>query len=272
VSATPSGEARLAAAFTRAESEDRAALVIYLCAGDPDLASTPDLLVAAAEAGADVLEVGMPFSDPSADGPTIQRASERALAAGANMAGVLEAVRATRARVETPIVLFGYYNPILRYGEAKLVRDAKEAGVDGLLVVDLPPEVAQPLLVPMAEHGLAFVPLVAPTSTDARIAAAAEVGRAFLYYVSMTGVTGGAAADLVGAAQRASEVRAATGCPVAVGFGIRSRADARAVASGADGVVVGSAVVRAAHAAGSPEERIAVVRELVAELSSGCRR
>ena len=163
---------RIADAFARAKSEDRAALVIYLCAGDPSLALTPDLIVAAAEAGADVIEVGMPFSDPTADGPTIQQASERALAAGATLPGVLEAVKAARARTDVPVLLFGYYNPILRYGEDRLVKDAKAAGVDGFLVVDLPPESAAPLLGPLREHGLDFVPLVAPTSTPPRIAAA----------------------------------------------------------------------------------------------------
>ena len=263
---------RIADAFARAKSEDRAALVIYLCAGDPSLALTPDLIVAAAESGADVIEVGMPFSDPTADGPTIQQASERALAAGATLPGVLEAVKAARARTDVPVLLFGYYNPILRYGEERLVKDAKAAGVDGFLVVDLPPESAAPLLGPLREHGLDFVPLVAPTSTPPRIAAAAEVAGSFLYYVSMTGVTGKKAANLEDAARRAAEVRAQTGKPVAVGFGIQSAEDVAAVSAHADGAVVGSAIVRAIHAAETDEARVEAVRSLVSELAGGLAR
>lgn len=259
---------RLRGVFRRVSGEDRAALLIYLCAGDPSLETTPDLIVAAAEAGADVIEVGMPFSDPTADGPTIQAASERALAGGATLRGVLAAVRAARTRTEVPILLFGYYNPILRYGEARFARDAEATGVDGLLVVDLPPEHAGPLLVPMREHGLDFVPLIAPTSTPARIVAAAAVASAFLYYVSMTGVTGAAGADLAAAAKRAAAIAESTGWPVVVGFGVRSREDVATVAARADGVVVGSAVVEAIHASSDP---VAAVRAIVMELASGLR-
>src|SRR5690606_592555 len=194
----------------------------YLCAGDPSLELTAPLIVAAAEAGADVIEVGMPFSDPTADGPTIQRASERALRNGTTLTGVLEAVRTARDSTDVPIVLFGYYNPILRFGEARLAREANAAGVDGLLVVDLPPEWAEPLLGPMREEGLDFVPLVAPTSTPARVDAAARVAGSFLYYVSTTGVTGSKGADLREAASRAATIRARTGKPVVVGFGVRT--------------------------------------------------
>lgn len=247
---------------------ERAALVIYLCAGDPSLETTPDLIVAAAEAGADVIEVGMPFSDPAADGPTIQAASERALAGGATLRGVLDAVRAARLRTQAPILLFGYYNPILRYGEARLARDAEAVGVDGLLVVDLPPEHAEPLLTPMREHGLDFVPLVAPTSPPARIEAAAAVAGAFLYYVSMTGVTGGAAPDLAQAAERAAAIARSVNKPVVVGFGVRTAEDVSTVAAHADGVVIGSAVVRAVHGAPDPVE---AMRAIVADLASGLR-
>lgn len=266
------GAARLRATFEAAEAQGRAALVIYLCAGDPSLEVSADLLVAAAEAGADVLEVGMPFSDPTADGETIQLASERALAAGATLPKVLDVVRQTRARTDVPIVLFGYYNPILRYGEARLVRDAKDAGVDGLLVVDLPPEVAAPLTEPLDAADLAYVPLVAPTSTDARIEAAGRAGRAFLYYVSMTGVTGGAAADLAGAAVRAKAIQERTQRPVVVGFGVRTGEDVSTLAPHTAGVVVGSAVVRTVAAATDDEARVAAVRACVAELASGTPR
>ena len=198
---------RIAERLARAGADGRAALITYLCAGDPAPALTPDLLVAAAEAGADILEVGMPFSDPTADGPTIQAASRRALDAGTTMAATLKAIAETRSRTDTPIVLFGYYNPILRYGEAKLAREAKDAGVDGLLVVDLPPESAAPLLGPLSESGLDFIPLIAPTSPPSRVKLAAEVAGGFLYYVSMTGVTGSGGADLQRAAERAAELR-----------------------------------------------------------------
>lgn len=260
---------RIGEAFERARSEDRAALVIYLCAGDPSLALTPALITAAAEAGADVVEVGMPFSDPTADGPTIQRASERALRSGTTLGGVLEAVRAARDGTDVPIVLFGYYNPILRFGEARLAREANAAGVDGLLVVDLPPESAEPLLGPMREEGLDFVPLVAPTSTPERVERAGRAAGSFLYYVSMTGVTGSAGADLAEAAARAAAIRAQTGKPVVVGFGVRTPADVAVVAAHADGVVVGSAVVDAIAGSRDP---VAAVRELVARLAAGTRR
>jgi tryptophan synthase alpha chain len=263
---------RLGEAFAQARGDDRAALVVYLCAGDPQLSLTPRLIVAAAAAGADVIEVGMPFSDPSADGPTIQRASERALRAGTTVAGVLEAVRTARDETDVPIVLFGYYNPILRFGEARLVREANAAGVDGLLVVDLPPELAAPLLSPMREEGLDFVPLVAPTSTPERVERAASVAGSFLYYVTMTGVTGAKGADLGEAARRARAVREQTGKPVAVGFGVRTPEDVATIAARADGVVVGSAVVDAIDAAKSDDARIDAVRELVARLSAATRR
>jgi tryptophan synthase alpha chain len=263
---------RIGQVFERTRAENRAALVIYLCAGDPSLALTPRLIAAVAEAGADIVEVGMPFSDPTADGVTIQRASERALAAGTTLPGVLEAVWTARQSTDVPIVLFGYYNPILRFGEARLARDAQAAGVDGLLVVDLPPESAAPLLEPMREAGLDFVPLVAPTSTPKRVDAAARVAGSFLYYVSMTGVTGAAGADLAGAAQRAAEVRERTGRPVAVGFGVRTPEDVALVGQHADAVVVGSAVVSAIEAASSEDDAIRAARELVARLASGTRR
>src|SRR5262249_44734915 len=187
--------ARLSEAFARAAREKRAALIVYLCAGDPDLETTSELMLAAIEAGADIIEVGMPFSDPTADGPVIQRASERALRAGTSFDGVLAAVRRVRAKSEAGLVLFGYYNPILARGEAQAVAAAKAAGIDGFLVVDLPPEEAGPLCAELDRHGLDLVPLVAPTTPDARVDLIARVAGSFLYYVSLTGVTG-AKADL----------------------------------------------------------------------------
>ncbi len=263
---------RIADAFARARSENRAALVIYVCAGDPDLATTVELVVAAAESGADVVELGVPFSDPTADGPAIQRAAERALRGGTTLAGVLDAVRAVRRRTDAPILLFGYYNPILAYGEQKLVDDASEAGADGFLVVNLPPEDSAGLREPAVEKGLDFVPLIAPTSDSSRIERAASAATSFIYYVSMTGVTGAKATDLASASTRAGELQRELGRPLAIGFGVKTRDDVALVAAQADGVVVGSAVVRAVEDASSADAAVASVRELVSDLASGLNR
>lgn len=259
---------RIAEAFARAKDSGRAALVIYLSAGDPDLDTTIALVEAAARAGADVIELGVPFSDPSADGISIQRASERALASGTTLTKVLAAVREIRERTPVPILLFGYYNPILAYGEERLVRDAKEAGVDGFLVVDLPPEECAPLFGPASAAGLDLVPLVAPTSTAARVEAAVSIATSFIYYVSLTGVTGARAVALGKAAERAHALSSRVGFPVALGFGVKTPADAREVAAHADGVVVGSAVVDAAFGAEGREAKVAAVYELVASLAA----
>ena len=236
---------RITAALDRAAAEHRPALITYLCAGDPDLASTPDVIVAVAEAGADVIEIGVPFSDPTADGPIIQRASERALRAGATLPGVLDAVQEARARTDVPMLLFGYYNPFAARGEAELAREAKDAGADGLLVVDLPPDECAVLRDPAVAAGLDWVPLVAPTSTPERVARAASVATSFVYVISIAGVTGAGHVDIEHAAKRAAEVRAATGKKVALGFGIKSAEDVRRAAPHVDGVVVGSALVTA---------------------------
>ena len=263
---------RIADAFDQARNEGRAALVIYLCAGDPDLQSTEDLVVAAAESGADVIELGVPFSDPTADGPAIQRAAERALAGGATLAKVLSTVSAIRKRTEVPILLFGYYNPILSYGERKLVEDAAEAGADGFLVVNLPPEESEGLRAPTVEKGLDFVPLVAPTSNPERIAQAAEAATSFIYYVSITGVTGSKGADLAAASERAGALQREVGRPVALGFGVKTKHDVATVAPNVDGVVVGSAVVSVIENASSHDEALGSVRALVSELAQGLAR
>lgn len=241
---------RIGAALARAKNEGRPALIAYFCAGDPDLDSTPDRIAAIAEAGADVIELGVPFSDPSADGPVIQRASERALRSGTTLAGVIDAVRIARARTAVPIVLFGYYNPILARGEARVAREAKEAGVDGLLVVDLPPEECAALRDPAIAAGLDWIPLVAPTSTEARVTLAASCATSFVYVISVAGVTGAGHVDLESAARRAAGIRARTGKPVALGFGIKTPEDVRAAAPHVDGIVIGSALVLAMHEGG----------------------
>jgi tryptophan synthase alpha chain len=262
---------RLATAFTRAREEQRAALVIYLCAGDPDLETTERLILAAAEAGADIIEVGMPFSDPTADGPVIQRASERALRAGTTLPAVFDLVRRVRERSDVGIVLFGYYNPILALGEAKTAELAKRAGIDGFLVVDLPPEEAGSLLKALAVEALDFVPLIAPTTPESRVDLIAATAGSFLYYVSLTGVTG-ARADLEAAGARARELRARTKLPVAVGFGVKTTEDAHTLARHADGVVVGSAIVSVIEQAGGKDQAVARVRELVRSLRQACGR
>ncbi len=262
---------RLSEAFARARGENRAALVIYLCAGDPDLGQSLRLMKAIAKAGADVIEVGVPFSDPTADGPVIQRASERALASGTNLPAVLETVAALRRESQVPVVLFGYYNPILAHGEAQVAKAAAEAGVDGFLVVDLPPEEAAPFVREVRSHGMSFVPLIAPTTSEERARTIAQNGDAFVYYVSLTGVTG-AATDLELAGKRAQQVAERTSLPVAVGFGVKTPADAAVVAARADGVVVGSAVCELIERARTPEEAVQAVSALVAALKSACAR
>ncbi|MGB8330453.1 MAG: tryptophan synthase subunit alpha [Polyangiales bacterium] len=263
---------RIADAFEIARKENRAALLIYLCAGDPDLSTTVDLIVAAAEAGADVIELGVPFSDPTADGPAIQRAAERSLRGGTTLAKVLDTVRSARRRTDVPILLFGYYNPILAYGEQRLADDAASCGVDGFLVVDLPPEESQGLRGPALDKGLDFVPLVAPTSNPERIARAVEAATSFVYYVSMTGVTGSVSADLASASERAAALQREFGRPAALGFGVKTKDDVRAVAPHVAGVVVGSAVVCAIEDATSPGAAVAAVRKLVSELAAGLSR
>ena len=238
---------RIAGAFAKARAQGRKALVIYLTACDPDFETSRRLLLAAARAGADVLELGVPWSDPSADGPAIQAAMRRALAAGGGMRAALDLCRIVRAdNPDVPVVLFGYANPIFVRGTATFAAQAKQAGADGVLCVDWPadedPELAQAL----AGHGLDLVPLIAPTSTPERVKAAAAVAGGFLYYVSLTGITGSQLPNLDEASARVRQVRDLSGgrLPVAVGFGIATPADVRAVAGFADGVVVGSAAVR----------------------------
>lgn len=263
---------RISEAFARAKQENRAALVVYLCAGDPDLETTVRLVLAAAESGADVIELGVPFSDPTADGEAIQRASLRALSRGASLPAVLGVAKSVRAKSQVPLLLFGYYNPILAYGEEKLVTDAKAAGVDGFLVVDLPPEECAVLRGPAVAAGLDYVPLIAPTTKAFRVELVADLATSFIYYVSLTGVTGTTKVDFTAAAARAEELQRTTGKSVAVGFGVRTQEDVAKLAKTADGVVVGSAIVRAVEDAKSPADAEAQVRALVASLRAGLPR
>ena len=241
---------RSAARFAALKAEGRAGLVTFLTAGDPDPATSRRLVKGLPHAGADLIEIGMPFSDPMADGPAIQAAGLRALRAGMTLAGTLALVREFRTEDDaTPIVLMGYYNPIYRYGVPRFLRDAKAAGVDGLIVVDLPPEEDVELCIPALETGLDFIRLAAPTTDDARLPAVLARSSGFVYYVAITGITGtkSAAADSVAAA--VARLRRHTDLPLAVGFGIKTAEQAAAVARIADAAVVGSALVQrlAAH-------------------------
>src|SRR6266571_2812866 len=229
--------------FAELKAQGRAALVTFLTAGDPDSETSLALLKAAPAAGADVVELGMPFTDPMADGPAIQASSQRALKAGQTVRKTIEMVRTfRRGDDETPVVLFGYYNPIYIYGVDKFLADAKTAGVDGLLVVDLPPEEDDELCLPALKAGLNFIRLATPTTDDRRLPAVLANTSGFVYYVSITGITGSAAPDVGKVTEAVSRIKRHTKLPVAVGFGVRTAKQAKAIAAGAEAVVVGSAL------------------------------
>jgi tryptophan synthase alpha chain len=237
---------RIAAAFARtAESGRAAALIPYIAAGDPSPAATVALMHALVEAGADVLELGVPFSDPMADGPVIQRAADRAIAQGVGLARVLELVVEFRQRdTQTPVVLMGYANPIERMGQSEFAANAERAGVDGVLVVDYPPEEVIEFASTLGAHGIAPIFLLAPTSTEARIKAVAQVARGYVYYVSLKGVTGAGSLNTDDVAERVAVIRRHMGSiPVGVGFGIRDAESAQRVARVADAVVIGSKLI-----------------------------
>jgi tryptophan synthase alpha chain len=245
---------RIDTTFARLRQERRPGLVTYVTAGDPDSRTSAEILVGLAKAGADVLEVGVPFSDPLADGPVIQRAIERALAAGMTLRGTLDLVRTVRAQVETPIVLFTYANPVVRMDPAVFAREAADAGVDGVLILDYPVEEAEPLRRPMVDAGLDPIFLISPTTSDARIRRSGELGQGFLYLISRLGVTGARdsmAADVNGLVAR---VRANSTLPIAMGFGISRPEHVAAACESADAAVVGSALVSViAEHGGAPD-------------------
>jgi tryptophan synthase alpha chain len=235
---------RIRQAFECLKQARRGGMITYTTAGDPDAGTSARILVALAKAGADILEVGVPFSDPLADGPVIQRATERALAAGMTLRGVLDVVRTVRQSVDTPIVLFTYANPVLRMDPGVFAREAEHAGVDGVLILDYPVEEAEPLRAPLVAAGLDPIFLISPTTTDLRIRRSGDLGRGFLYVISRLGVTGvrdSLAEDVAGLVQR---VRAQSTLPVAVGFGISSPEQVAEACASADAAVVGSALVR----------------------------
>jgi tryptophan synthase alpha chain len=237
---------RIERRFTALKKEGRAALVTFTMAGDPDYETSLAIARALPKAGADVIELGMPFTDPMADGPAIQAAGLRALKAGQRMTKTLALVREFRKDDdETPIVLMGYYNPIYVYGNDRFLADARSAGVDGLIVVDLPPEEDEELCLPSLKAGLNFIRLATPTTDDKRLPAVLNHTSGFVYYVSITGITGAAAPDNANVAAAVARIKRHTKLPVAVGFGVKTPEHARAIAQGADGVVVGSALVDA---------------------------
>jgi tryptophan synthase alpha chain len=258
---------RLQARFGALAGAGRKALVPFVTAGDPSLEATVPVLHALVEAGADVIELGVAFSDPMADGPVIQRSSERALARGAGMAWVLDCVRRFRERDgDTPVVLMGYLNPVEIRGADAFAREAVAAGVDGVLLVDLPPEEAAAFRAVFDAHGLALVPLAAPTTSDARLPGLCEGARGYVYYVSLAGVTGAQAADPASVAAQLRRVRASCRLPLLVGFGIKDAQTAAAMAAQADGVVVGSALVQALADAADPGDAAARAGAFLAPL------
>ncbi len=268
------GADRLTATFARAAAEHRAALVTFVTAGDPSPAQSPPILSALVEGGADIVELGMPFSDPMADGPSIQASSLRALGEGTTLATTLAQAAAFRAvHPVTPLILMGYLNPIIAYGPARFAADALAAGVDGVIVVDLPPEEAPDLAPHLAQHGLHLIRLATPTTDAARLPAVLAGASGFLYHVSVAGITGAgsATADTIGPA--VARLKAATDLPIAVGFGIRTPEQAAAVARHADAVVVGSAIVDtiAQALAARANDIAAPVREQVAALAAAIR-
>jgi tryptophan synthase alpha chain len=268
---SPAAGDRIAAAFSRAKAEGRAALVTYVMGGDPDVPTATAMALACVEGGADLVELGVPFSDPIADGPTIQGAAERALAAGTRLADVLAIARAVRARSDVPIALMGYLNPLVAHGPEKLVRDCAAAGVDALIIPDLLPEEADLLAAPAAAAGVKLVFLLAPTSGPERIAAAAKAATGFVYFVSVTGVTGAQKAVAGEIAPTVAAVKAAAALPVVIGFGVASPEDARQLAPLADGVVVGSAIVKRIAEGGSRAARAGRVRKFVGSLARALR-
>lgn len=230
--------------FENLRAKNEKALIIYLTAGDPSLAVTKKLILGLEKAGADILEIGVPFSDPTADGPVIQEASQRALKSGTTLAGVLKLVADVRRFSEIPIVLFGYFNPIFSYGVKKFAQDARRAGVDGVLVVDLPYEEAGELRIHSDAAGIDFISLIAPTTGRERLNKIAARASGFLYYISITGVTGTAAPKIDDIKSEVEKIRKITDLPIAVGFGISKPGQAKEISRFADGVVIGSAVVR----------------------------
>ncbi|MGH6776731.1 MAG: tryptophan synthase subunit alpha [Bradyrhizobium sp.] len=268
---------RIDACFTQLKREGRSAFVTFLTAGDPDPVTSLEIIKAMSRAGADIIELGMPFTDPMADGPSIQAAGQRALRAGMTLRKTIEMVRAFRKGDQvTPLVLMGYYNPIYVYGVERFLIDAKSAGVDGLIIVDLPPEEDAELCLPALEAGLNFIRLATPTTDDRRLPAVLANTSGFVYYVSITGITGAAAADSRAVGEAVARIKRHTNLPVCVGFGIKTPQAAGAIAQAADGAVVGTALVDALRGSLDEEGRatsrtVDAVAKFAASLVQGVR-
>jgi tryptophan synthase alpha chain len=268
---------RIDARFADLKREGRAAFVTFVMCGDPDIETSLAIIKALPSAGADVIEIGMPFTDPMADGPSIQAAGLRALKAGTTLKKTLDVVRRFREGDNTtPIILMGYYNPIYIHGVDRFLNDAKTVGVDGLILVDMPPEEDEELCIPAMKAGLNFIRLATPTTDDKRLPAVLANTSGFVYYVSITGITGSASADSAKVSQAVSRIKRHTQLPVCVGFGIRTPEAARTIAGVADGVVVGTALVDAiggsldADNCATPKT-VAAVADMVASLAEGVR-
>ncbi|WP_173934580.1 tryptophan synthase subunit alpha [Chelativorans sp. Marseille-P2723] len=264
--------------FARLRDENRPALVTYFMGGDPDYETSLSIMKALPGAGADIIELGMPFSDPMADGPSIQAAGLRSLKAGQTLARTLQMAESFRKEDNTtPIVMMGYYNPIYIYGVQRFLADAKAAGIDGLIVVDLPPEMDAELCIPALEAGINFIRLATPTTDDARLQKVLKNTSGFVYYVSMTGITGSALPDTSKVAEAVARIKAHTDLPVCVGFGVKSAEQARAIAAAADGVVVGTALVNTIAATfgadGEPGgDAVQAAKQFVQGLAQGVRQ
>ncbi|MGH1349730.1 MAG: tryptophan synthase subunit alpha [Methyloligellaceae bacterium] len=272
---TKSPITRIGHRFEELKAEGKKAFVAFITAGDPDYDTALKIMKELPAAGADIIELGMPFSDPMADGPAIQLSSQRALKSGQNMKKTLKMVRTFREQdKKTPIVLMGYYNPIYSYGTSEFLTDASEAGVDGLIVVDLPPEADDELCLPAMEKNINFIRLSTPTTDAKRLPAVLANTGGFLYYVSITGITGTATPDVQAVQNRVSEIKKHTDLPVAIGFGIKTAEQAKALSAAADGVVVGSALVNAItenldNDGNATDTTVQAVVNLVKELSGG---
>ena len=263
--------------FAALKKQGRKALVTFVTAGDPDYATSEKILLGLPAAGADLIELGMPFSDPMADGPAVQASSLRALKAGQTMQRTIELVRSFRAHdKDTPLILFGYYNPVYVYPREAFLDVAVAAGVDGLIIVDVPPEADEELCLPAIAPGLNFIRLATPTTDDKRLPAVLANTSGFLYYVSITGITGTAEPDVVAVHSHIARIKKSTRLPVAVGFGVKTPQQAKAIAAGADGVAVGSALVNAVKESLGPKgettgKTVSSVLDLVKSLSQALR-
>jgi tryptophan synthase alpha chain len=274
----PTGtQSRIDRRFAALKRDGRPAFVTFITGGDPDYETSKAILLGLPKAGADVIEIGMPFSDPMADGPAVQAASVRALKAGQTMKRTLQLVRDFRAMDDdTPIILMGYYNPIYVYPSEAFLDDAKAAGVDGMIVVDVPPEADGELCLPAVERGLSFIRLATPTTDDARLPAVLANTSGFVYYVSITGITGAAAPVVSDVRAQVARIKRSTALPVVVGFGVRTPEQARVIADCADGVVVGSALVEAIRMTLGPDgqagtDTVAAVHKIVRDLATALR-